>query len=82
MRRLDELLLCVPCVWTSCFQNAPKSAYIWMIDNQKNKRNANKMTLTYLIGKQYREQKKESNRPKFTKLLPADKTKKWWKFWI
>jgi hypothetical protein len=29
-----------------------------MIDNQKNKRNANKMTLTYLIGKQYREQKK------------------------
>jgi hypothetical protein len=28
-----------------------------MIDNQKNKRNANKMTLTYLIGKQYREQK-------------------------
>jgi hypothetical protein len=34
------------------------SALIWMIDNQKNKRNANKMTLTYLIGKQYREQKK------------------------
>lgn len=32
-------------------------AIIWMIDNQKNKRNANKMTLTYLIGKQYREQK-------------------------
>jgi hypothetical protein len=29
-----------------------------MIDNQNNKRNANKMTLTYLIGKQYREQKK------------------------
>jgi hypothetical protein len=33
-----------------------------MIDNQKNKRNANKMTLTYLIGKQYREQKKSKGR--------------------
>ena len=31
---------------------------IWMIDNQKNKRNANKLTLSYLIGKQYRETKK------------------------
>jgi len=31
---------------------------VWMIDNQKNKRNANKMTLNYLIGKQYRESKK------------------------
>jgi hypothetical protein len=29
-----------------------------MIDNPMNKRNANKMTLTYLIGKQYREGKK------------------------
>ena len=27
-------------------------------DNQKNKRNANKLTLAYLIGKQYRETKK------------------------
>jgi hypothetical protein len=33
-----------------------------MIDNQKNKRNANKMTLAYLIGKQYREQKKSTGR--------------------
>jgi len=30
---------------------------IWMIDNQKNKRNANKLTLSYLIGRQYLEQK-------------------------
>ena len=28
---------------------------IWMIDNQKTKRNANKMTLSYLIGRQYLE---------------------------
>jgi hypothetical protein len=40
---------------------------IWMIDNQKNKRNANKMTLTYLIGKQYREikDKKGGDRKSF-----------------
>jgi ParB-like chromosome segregation protein Spo0J len=38
------------------FDSRP-SALIWMIDNQKNKRNANKMTLTYLIGRQYRESK-------------------------
>ena len=28
-----------------------------MIDNQKNKRNANKLTLSYLIGRQYLETK-------------------------
>ena len=33
-----------------------------MIDNQKNKRNANKMTLTYLIGRQYRETKLSEGR--------------------
>jgi hypothetical protein len=40
------------------FFDSRSAAIIWMIDNQKNKRNANKMTLTYLIGRQYREQRK------------------------
>lgn len=37
-----------------------------MIDNQKNKRNANKMTLTYLIGKQYREQRNKIGTNQYT----------------
>jgi hypothetical protein len=40
------------------FFDSRSAAIVWMIDTQKNKRNANKMTLTYLIGKQYREQQK------------------------
>jgi hypothetical protein len=58
------------------FDSRP-SALIWMIDNQKNKRNANKMTLTYLIGKQYREQKNvKGGNYSFEKLgLKIDKLK-------
>lgn len=39
-----------------CFDSR-SDVIIWMIDNQKNKRNANKLTLSYFIGRQYLEQK-------------------------
>jgi hypothetical protein len=39
---------------------------IWMIDSQKNKRNANKMMLTYLIGRQYIEQKNSDGTNRYT----------------
>jgi hypothetical protein len=47
-------------------------AIVWMIDNQKNKRNANKMTLTYLIGKQYREQKNIHGVNRYTSKSPQN----------
>lgn len=39
---------------------------IWMIDNQKNKRNANKLTLAYLIGRQYLETKNKTGENQYS----------------
>jgi hypothetical protein len=37
----------------------------WIIDNQLNRRNISPEQRTYLIGKRYKEEKKEPIRPKF-----------------
>jgi hypothetical protein len=41
----------------------------WIIDNQLNRRNINDDQRTYLLGKRYKEEKKEEGRPKFSPKL-------------
>lgn len=40
-----------------------KRALNWIIDNQLNRRNINEDQRTYLIGKRYKQEKKELGRP-------------------
>lgn len=44
----------------------------WIIDNQLNRRNITPDQRTYLVGKRYKEEKKEPTRPKFSQLVRHD----------